>query len=136
MNTYFGQLQEISSQMNNCPERLDSTVEQAVENYKLANTVEHKNITNIKSDNWVYGNLTEVEFAVKLFSYMAAHNVTACPLEAPFVLKGSEDCSNCSEEAPYFDLSLEACVDCPQGTSFNLTRHQCVAPEAAQCREG
>ena len=70
-----------------------------------------------------------------MFNYMLENNVTACPLDKPFVIKGTTECVNCEGDTPIFDVDQEICINCPQGTTFNSSVHKC-AEEIVECEGG
>ena len=91
----------------------------------IANLSQYSNISNLKADNWVYGNQTEVDYYLHLFNKTAGRNVTKCPIDAPFVMIDTTDCTACPSRTPYFDLEQEECVSCEGDTYYNNETHAC-----------
>ena len=46
----------------------------------IENITNYINYTNIDADNWVYGDISDVDYLKQLFEFITTHNVTKCPL--------------------------------------------------------
>ena len=84
-------------------------------------------MTNLNSNNWILGNTTQSDFYLNKFNLFTTANVTKCPLDKPFVLNGTKDCTNCKGDL-LFELSSETCVQCPKNTVYNSELHICASP--------
>jgi hypothetical protein len=51
---------------------------------------------NLKAPNWIYGNITEADYRLYLFSLSTQYNLTSCPLATPYVDISSKRCYACA----------------------------------------
>jgi hypothetical protein len=91
----------------------------------LADTTGFVNITNLDANNWIMGNMTQDEYDAKRFAISSQHNITLCPLSAPYVLKGTTTCQQCPAKTPIFVLANDTCIGCSAGEFFNNKTNQC-----------
>ena len=61
-------------------------------------------MTNLNAKNWILGNSTQSEFYLQKFNLFSRKNVTKCPLNKPYVLKNTSECTNCQGDL-LFELS-------------------------------
>ena len=99
-----------------CPETKPTAAELAA----LTNTVNHTMVSNLNADQqYIFGNTTELDYYVNQLNTLQGVNISKCPVETPWILKGETECSACPEETPIFDVSQEICVGCPEELVYN-----------------
>ena len=109
---------------------------------QIADLKNHVNISNLNSPNWVYGNTTDSMYYLELFNQTAGKNVTKCPIDMPFVIKNTSECTVCPSETPHYDLEIQDCIKCAKGYVINTDTHQCekkissVFPDDTACTMG
>lgn len=69
--------------------------------------------------------MTQDEYDAKRFAISSQHNITLCPLSAPYVLKGTTTCQQCPAKTPIFVLANDTCIGCSAGEFFNNKTNQC-----------
>jgi hypothetical protein len=47
-----------------------------------------------------------------------------CPIDKPYAT--ANGCLACNTTNPYFNIELNACIDCPGSKKFNTTQHKCL----------
>ena len=72
----------------------------------------HKN--NLNAKNWVYGNITEVQYMMQVFKDATKYNQTNCPLDNPYVNPLNDQCFDCPQGLN-FSLGERTCIGCPEG---------------------
>lgn len=50
---------------------------------------------NLKAPNWIYGNITEEQYRLLVFTETTKFNMTTCPLTSPFANKFNNTCFSC-----------------------------------------
>lgn len=61
-------------------------------------------MTNLNAQNWITGNATQSDYYLSKFNLFSTSNVNKCPLDQPYVLNGTKNCTNCQGDL-LFELS-------------------------------
>ena len=83
-------------------------------------------ITNPKtSPNLLLSGYSQSEWNYNYDQAKAANpDLQDCPPETPYF--DGVECILCPEYAPYFDLELESCASCPEGSEYHSDQKQCL----------
>ena len=77
---------------------------------------------NLKATNWVYGNITEQDYRMYLFSLTAQYNLTSCPISRPYVDVTQKSCIACYG---VYNVGERKCYLCPDNQHYNTTTSLC-----------
>lgn len=77
---------------------------------------------NLKATNWIYGNITQDQYRMYLFTLSTQYNLTSCPLYAPYVDNSSKRCYACGGS---YNIGEKKCYPCPTGQHYNSTTSNC-----------